>query len=84
MSETKVVQLRPPQAEELAQWFESYAEKAREGSITGFNGLFLHPNHKYTADGFNGEDVPNAFEQIGKLVVMILATWHATHENGGE
>lgn len=81
-SQTKVVQLRPPQAEELAEWFEGCAQGAREGSIIGFNGLLLHPNKKYTSSGLNGENAPNAFEQIGQLVVMMLATWRATYADG--
>lgn len=73
MSDLKVSQLRPPQAENLAKMFEEYAEQARNGEITGFNGIMIRPGGGYCLAGFSGKDA-NLFEQMGMLFTCIMDT----------
>jgi hypothetical protein len=74
----EAVQIRPPRSEEIALQLEKYAAEAREGLVTGYNGILIRPGGGFTMIGWDGRDA-NAFEQIGMLVSMIVDTVQSTN-----
>ena len=72
----EAVQLKPPQSEELALWFETLAAEARAGDITGCSAIITRPGSRWQTRGFNDG---NCLEMIGRhFMAMTGISEHIT------
>ena len=79
MAELKVAQLRPPNAEALAQCFERWAQEARDGNCIGYSMIAIRPNGVYTCHGWQAKNV-NALEEMGIHMTCLLDIWKDMHK----